>query len=117
MKALLETLTRISCRFNVITTLLGLGLAGLGLWIFVTRLAVVTDTDAMIEPSLPYRQAYSDFQQAYPQLGDTLAIVVESEAPELRQRAAEALVKALLADEKHFQGVYAPQTLDFFKAN
>lgn len=89
----------------------------LSVWTLATQIAVVTDTDAMIDPSLEYRQVYSAFQEAYPALGNTVAIIVEGPSPELRQRTARALVEALESDTQHFSAVYAPSTLSYFRRN
>ncbi|MEO0411554.1 MAG: MMPL family transporter [Pseudomonadota bacterium] len=117
MRALLEAMTRLSCRYAVVVVCLGCLLAMAGTWVFTARLSVVTDTDAMIDPSLPYRQAYASFQAAYPQLGDTLAVVIESDVPEMRQRALSSLSTRLQGDEVHFKSIYAPQALAFFQNN
>ncbi|MEM9288147.1 MAG: MMPL family transporter [Pseudomonadota bacterium] len=117
MKALLETLTHLSCRFAPLVLLCAIGLCALGLWVFLTRLAVVTDTDSMIDPTLPYRANYAAFQEAYPQLGDTVAVVITTDVPELAQRAAGGLAERLADDAENFASVYAPQTLDFFQDN
>jgi len=86
-------------------------------WTLVTKIAVVTDTDAMIDSALQFRQDYAAFQAAYPNLGNTIVVVIEAEAPEVRSRAAAALVEKLTADTAHFSSVYAPSVLPFFQEN
>lgn len=117
IKKVLEYAARTSCGHAWLVISAAVLLTAAGGWVFATRLSVVTDTDAMIDPQLPYRQAYASFQAAYPQLGNTLAVLIESDAAEMRQRAAEALAQRVAADKTFFDSIYAPSLLPLFQDN
>lgn len=86
-------------------------------WTLVTRIAVVTDTDAMIDASLPFRTDYAQFQANYPLLGDTVVVIIEADAPEIARRTAHQLSAALEQDKRYFSSVTAPAILPFFEEN
>lgn len=117
MRNVLYQITQFCCRRPGGIGVLALLVLGFSVWTMATKLAVVTDTDAMIDPALDYRQAYSAFQKSYPQLGDTVAVVIDGDAPELRQRVAAALAARLAEDQSNFKAIYAPSVLPFFQEN
>lgn len=113
----LQAITRWCTDRAAFVLMLALLILGGSVWTLAAKIAIVTDTDAMIDPALEYRQAYSAYQEAYPSLGDSIAILVEADAPELRQRAVDALAARLEADTTNFQAIYAPTSLPYFKEN
>lgn len=117
MGSFLQTITHWCCARAGLVLMLGLLLMLGSVWTLATKIAVVTDTDAMIDTALEYRQAYSAYQAAYPDLGDTIAVIVEGDAPELRQRIVDQLAALTANDRANFTAVYAPSALPYFKEN
>lgn len=117
MGALLQAITQWCCNHPWRVIVAALIVLGFSLWSLATKISVVTDTDAMIDPALEYRQAYSAYQDAFPALGDTVALVITGPSPEMRARTAQALADYLAADTQHFKSVYAPSTLPYLQQN
>lgn len=82
----------------------------------VNNFRIDTDLTNMISDKLPYRKLEKEFQKAFPQLGDTIVIVMDAETPEVaryqRNRMAERLREVGL-----FKRVYLPGGGEFFEKN
>lgn len=65
------------------------------LYLALNRLAVNTDPMDLLSPSLPVRQAQSRFEATFPATASPLVLVVEADAPERADAAAETLARAL----------------------
>lgn len=90
----------------------------LGLTVYVANnISVRTDTDEMIDPELPFRQAYTQFQNEFPQISDTLVMVIRSPIPDAADAVRDELVAVLGKDKAHFTNVYAPGHGPFFSKN
>ncbi len=87
-------LTRVT-RHPLAVLLVAALVAAVCLWLAATRLGVDSDTVAMLDEDLPFRQAYSRFQQQFPQLDNTVLGVIEAPTPEQAATAAERLTHAL----------------------
>ena len=89
-----------------------------GLTLFVAKnISVRTDTDEMIDPNLPFRQIYQDFQNEFPQISNTLILVIRSPIPDAADDVRDELVKLLGEDKANFETIYAPGHGAFFKQN
>lgn len=89
-----------------------------GLTVFVANnISVRTDTDEMIDPKLPFRQAYTQFQSEFPQISNTLVMVVRSTIPDAADTVRDELVEVLGKDKAHFTSVHAPGHGAFFAEN
>ena len=80
-------------------------------------LGINTDTANMIDETLPFRQAAKDFDRAFPQLDDTLLVVIDGDTPDLAEDAATALAARLERDPAMFKTVYRPGGEAFFVRN
>lgn len=117
MGALLRAITQWCCNNPWRVVVMALMVFGFSLWTLAAKISVVTDTDAMIDPSLEYRQAYSAYKDAFPALGDNVALVITGPSPEIRARTAAFLAQRLASDTDHFENVYAPTSLPYLKQN
>jgi len=89
-----------------------------GLTVFVAKnISVRTDTDEMIDPKLPFRQAYTQFQSEFPQISNTLVMVIRSTIPDAADTIRDELVEVLGKDKAHFTNIYAPGHGAFFAEN
>ncbi|WP_026870149.1 MMPL family transporter [Inquilinus limosus] len=84
----------------------------------VTRyLSINTDTDALLDPNLPWQQDNAALDRAFPQNIDVLAIVVDGQTPELADSAAAQLATALAAEPSLFKSVRRPDGGPYFDRN
>ncbi|XJJ60429.1 MMPL family transporter [Novosphingobium sp. BL-8H] len=93
---------------------LGLIVTGLALFIVTDRIAMTTDTAALISPKVDWRQQEQRMETAFPQLRDNMLIIVDGETPELAEDAAARLSASLSGDKAHFRLVTRPDGGDFF---
>jgi len=74
-----------------------------------------TDTAAMLSEELPFRQQLERYKQAFPQLEDQLALVVDAPTPEQAARAADALAARMTGRDQLFASVHRPFAGEFFE--
>lgn len=108
----------LACHRHAWPLLIAVFILSAGLTVYVARtLSVHTDTDEMIDPRLPFRQVYRAFNEDFPQIADSLVIVIRAPVPEAADDARDRLAKALRADPLHFKSVYTPGAGAFFARN
>ena len=78
------------------------------------RFQMSTDTAALISPSVGWRQQERAMERAFPQLTDSLLVVVDGRTPELAEDAAAGLSARMAQDKAHFRRVSRPDGGDFF---
>lgn len=104
------------CRTRALLVVLaGLVLGALGAWAAAARLGVSTDTDALFDASLPWRQREIAAAKAFPQFSDLLVAVVEGATPEETEATADALAAKLAADSTHFRFARRPDASPFLQ--
>jgi hopanoid biosynthesis associated RND transporter like protein HpnN len=82
-----------------------------------THLSVDTNTEHLISAQLPWRRAVEQLDRAFPQLSNTLAVVIDASTPELADDAQRRLVGALAPRTDLFEEVFAIETEPFFRRN
>ncbi len=97
-----------------LTLALALIVTAFGLFIAADRIAMTTDTAALISPKVPWRQQEQRMETAFPQLRDNMLIVIDGETPELAEDAAARLSASLSDNKTHFRLVTRPDGGDFF---
>lgn len=95
----------------------GLVLALLAGTLAATRLGVSTDTDALFDATLPWRQREIANAAAFPQFNNLLVAVVEGATPEEAEATAAALAATLSADTAHFTFARQPDANPWFARN
>lgn len=89
----------------------------LAAYVTVTRLGFTSDTTGLIRQEEPFRQHYDAFKAAFPQLVQTILLVVDADDPATLEETSEALI-ALLAEEKElFPSVFLAEQDPFFQQN
>ena len=78
------------------------------------RFQMTTDTSALISPNVPWRQQERAMEAAFPQLTDSMLVVIDGQTPELAEGAAAKLSARMAADTTHFRRVTRPDGGDFF---
>lgn len=79
--------------------------------------SVDTDSQDLISDKLPWRRAVKELDTLFPQLSNTLVVVIESGNPELADEAQQRLVAALSARKDVINDVFAFETQPFFRRN
>jgi hopanoid biosynthesis associated RND transporter like protein HpnN len=75
---------------------------------------MTTDTAALISPNVPWRQQERAMESAFPQLTDSMLVVIDGRTPELAEDAAAKLSARMAGDKAHFRRVTRPDGGDFF---
>lgn len=98
----------------VLVCLIGAVLCG----IYAGRhLSIDTDTGNLISPDLPWRKREAEFDRAFPQNVDLLAVVVDGATPGQAEDAAASLAKWAGARPELFKTVRRPDGGEFFMRN
>jgi len=95
--------------------LLALVLTIAGAAFTVHRFEITTDIDQLLSKDLPWRQRQTDFFAAFPQ--NTILVVVDSPAPELTARAADALAAKIAQLRDVITAINQPGSGPFFTRN
>ena len=82
-------------------------------WYTAGNLGMDTDTGNLFPDDLPWQRVSAEFDAAFPQNDDLLAVVVDASTPEQAEDAAAALA-ARLAEEPLVRTVRRPDGGDFF---
>ena len=77
------------------TLILALVLGALALTVAMSRFAMSTDTADLISPNVAWRQQERATEAAFPQLSDTMLVVIDGKTPELAEDAARRMGEAL----------------------
>jgi len=83
----------------------------------INHFTIDTDLNNMISDKLPYRRLEKEFQQAFPQLGDTILIVVDAKTPEAARHQTKRVADRLEKESGLFKAVYIPGGGRFFEEN
>jgi len=78
---------------------------------------VDTNSQNLISEKLPWRREVQQLDRLFPQLSNTLVVVIESRTPELADEAQRQLVKALSTRKDVITDVFAFETEPFFRRN
>src|SRR5262245_19587060 len=94
-----------------------LALAALAAWYAGGNLGVNTDTANMIAPTIPWRQHYNEYRDAFPLRDRNLLIVIDAPTPERADEfAAELLVELRKQPERYRAPLLAGEG-EFFERN
>ena len=103
-------------RARIVVVLLLLLLTGVAFWFSLTHLEIDTDTTDMISPEVAFRQNGRAFDLAFPQLNDTLVVVIDGASSESVDAAAKSLVSTLQPSPL-FHQAYRPDASPFLRQN
>jgi len=97
--------------------LISLLAGGIALWAAAHGLGLNTDTAEMLSSELPFRKAWDRYERAFPQLDDTVIVVVESSAPEIADEAAGFMLAAMTLRNDLLDDVHRPDGGAFLRRN
>jgi len=98
----------------VVLSVLG---AGLTVAYLARNLAIHTDTTDMLSAELPFRKNNRAVSRLFPQLSDTLLLVLDGRVPERVDRAAAELTKQVRARPEAFGALFDPEGDPFLQRN
>ncbi len=108
----------LTCIENAKTVLaLALVLTVMSVGTAATFLTINTDTGRMIDQELPFRMRFAELLQAFPQVDETLVVVVEGQDPDAATAAARAVADAFRGRPELYSDVYAPEIDPYFEAH
>ncbi len=83
----------------------------------IANIGISTSTTDMLSPELPFRRFDAEISRAFPQLGDTLVVVIDGATADLAADAAAALAEGMAARAQVFRDVFYPEGDSFFRRN
>jgi len=86
-------------------------------WYTATRLGVSTDTTDMLSPELPFRRDAARISRAFPQLNDSIVVVIDAPTADQAEDGALALGAALHRHPDLFPTVFDPRGEPFLRRN
>jgi hopanoid biosynthesis associated RND transporter like protein HpnN len=110
---IVDSSTRRAWLVLAIAALLTLG-AG---WYAARHFAINTDTNDLIDASVPWRQTQMAFDKAFPDLYQRIIVLIEAKTPELAQSSADRLTGALKGRTDVVKSLEDTQDLPFFRQN
>ena len=113
----LTRLVTIAIRRPVWIIVVSLLLAVLSAVYVVHHFRISTDVSQLIETEPEWAARSRAIDEAFPQRGSTLLVVVEAQAPEFADAAASELAAALSKHPDRFKSVSQPEGGDFFEHN
>ncbi len=81
------------------------------------NLKVNTDTSNLLSAELPFRKAYLQFEEIFPQQINTFLVVIDGKTPIQARNAAKTLARSIRAEREIIAGVYTPHLGAFFDQN
>ncbi len=98
-------------------TALAVLLTGFSIYYAAANLGINTDTGDMLSKEVPYQRGWEDFKRAFPQLVDTILVVVDGDSADLAEDSAAALARRIEAERALIRDVYRPEGDPFFHRN
>jgi len=117
VETVIVRVVRACCRSPKLTLLLAsLITFGAGIYSY-QNFAIQTDTGQLISSRLPWRQRELQLDAAFPQLADTVVVVMDGDTPELARDGARRLATKLAEDRANFDAVQETEGGAFFRKN
>ena len=94
-----------------------LALSALAAWYAAANLGVNTDTANMIAPTIPWRQHFNEYRDAFPLRDRNLLIVIDAPTAARADEFAAALLRELRAQPERFRSPLLAGEGEFFERN
>jgi hopanoid biosynthesis associated RND transporter like protein HpnN len=103
---------------NALAVIVVAGISTCGvLYYSVHNFALDANQSGMISEKLPFRKDEMDFRRAFPQLHDTIVVVIDADTIEMAVTARSCLAARLREEKKLFRNIYEPGGGEFFEKN
>jgi hopanoid biosynthesis associated RND transporter like protein HpnN len=117
VETLIVRLVRACCHYPGLTVFVALLMTlGAGIYTY-ENFAIHTDTSQLISSRLPWRQREMQLDTAFPQLVDTIIVVLDGDTPEMVRDGSSRLAARLAEDRASFEAVQEAEGGAFFKKN
>lgn len=83
-------------------------ITALAAWFAATHFAMTTDTGALISSKVQWRQDEAAIDRAFPNLTQSMLVIIDGDTPELAEQGAARLAERLATDKTHFRSVKRP---------
>jgi len=100
-----------------LTAVASLGLTVLAGWYAAGNLGVNTDTANMISPTIPWRQHYNEYRDAFPLRDRNLLIVIDAPTPQRADEFATELLRELREQPERYRSPLLAGEGEFFERN
>ena len=100
-----------------LTTAATLALVALGAWYAAGNLIPNTDTANMISPTIPWRQHYNEYRDAFPLRDRNLLIVIDAPTPQRADAFAADLLRELSKQPERYRSPLLAGEGEFFERN
>src|SRR5579875_3426129 len=107
-------LVALSCEHPLAVIVIAATLCAVAFFYAAQNFALTTDTEALISAKQAWRQNSAAFDRAFPQITDTILVVVDGRTPEIAESAAARLTAALVAHPSHYKHIERPDGGPFF---
>ena len=87
------------------------------LFYLIHNFTINTDLNSMISEKLHFRKLEEDFSRAFPQLSDTIVIVLDADSAERAVSARKSIAERLQKEAGLFKTIYEPAGGEFFEKN
>ncbi|MHA1599874.1 MAG: MMPL family transporter, partial [Alphaproteobacteria bacterium] len=104
-------------RFAPLVLVLAVLATGVAGYLTFDKIGINTSTTDMLSPELPFRRFDAEISRAFPQLSDTLIVVIDGDTADLAADAATALAEGMAARTPVFRDVFFPEGDPFFRRN
>ncbi len=113
----MQQLTRLSVHASGVVLATAFALSVFAGYLSLTQLGFTSDTTGLIEQDKPFRVHYDEFKEAFPQLVQTILLVVDAEDPAALEETSKALINTLNREPELFPVVFLAEEHPFFKQN
>lgn len=105
----------LTIRYHSFVIALMIVASALSLFYTLNNLTVNTDTRDMLSRDLDWRQQDMAYETAFPMYVDNIVVVIEAPTPDQAADAAADLGARLKEDTTHYQEIFQPSELEFFR--
>ena len=116
IEALLGSWMRFSRRFRAPVIAFWFLLAAIGFWLSASLLGVNTDTSEMIDASVPYRVAQTEFEKAFPDINAQILLIIRADSADALSIYSQDLATSLKQAENVQDVTHLPSD-PFFQKN
>jgi hopanoid biosynthesis associated RND transporter like protein HpnN len=109
----IHTIQSYSSLVIIITILITVGV----LFYSIRNFKINADLNSMISEKLHFRKLEEDFSKAFPQLNDTIVVVIDADTDERAISARERMAGRLKKETGLFKTIYEPEGGKFFERN
>lgn len=105
LESAISAISAFSQKYSVLVVTITCLLSIVCLALIAMNFAINTSTEDMLSEELPWRAAYIDYVNNFPEFSDNIVIVVDAVNRDIAEDVARELSDNVLRDKEHFHGV------------